>query len=182
MEMKIHLIVGYQEQLTGSPLEGSPHCSQTHSWTSCSRWRTSSEKDPDYFRLFVVTSYSDVSVSFFNRHPLLSGDIALTAGFDSVTLPLNQHFQWIIATFRYLSINGNGSLLSRPNKDPLLVHLWELTGVVQQHLKQPLLVFHWGFATPSNPCRIWNPPHTCPCQYPQLICRTMINTLTHHRI
>ena len=32
-------------QLTESPLEGSPHCSQTHSWTSCSRWRTSSEKD-----------------------------------------------------------------------------------------------------------------------------------------
>ena len=115
-------------------------------------------QDRDYFRLFVVvTSYSDVSVSFLSRHPLLSGDIVLTAGFDSVTLPNSvlQHFLLVSGhycnfligigcrveldlekTNWHLSINGNGSLLARSNENPLLVHLGELTWVVQQHLKK----------------------------------------------
>ena len=87
------------------------------------------KKGRDYFRLFVVvTSYSDVSVSFLSRHPLLSGDIALTAGFDSVTLPNSVLQQFILVSLHYwyvlvvelemenanchLSINGDGSLLS----------------------------------------------------------------------
>ena len=55
---------------------------------------------------------------------------------------------------RHLSINGNGSLLARPNEDPLLIHLGELTGVVQQHLKTSILcVFHLAFLATFQPVK-----------------------------